>query len=163
MTARVDILLRGQRRVTTMIKGLDYLIYEERLRELQLFRLERRRLRGLLLMNINTWRKGARRTVRLYSVVPSTETQKVSQGTSGNTCHHKNDQALVQVAQRGCGVSILGGSQKPPGYSPEQPGLRWFSLSRGLDKVASEGPFQLQQFCGCDFPFFSRTGVSGNT
>lgn len=53
-TARVDVLLRGQRRVTTMIKGLDYLIYEERLRELQLFRLERRRLRGLLLMNINT-------------------------------------------------------------------------------------------------------------
>lgn len=78
-------------------------------------------------------------------------------------CHHESDQALVQVTQRGCGVSIPGDSQKPPGYGPEQPTLRWFSLSRGLDNVASQGPFHLRPFCGCDFLFFSRTGVSGNT
>lgn len=39
--------------------------------ELQLFSLEKKRLRALLLMNVSTWRKGAKRTIRLYSVVPS--------------------------------------------------------------------------------------------
>ena len=58
----MDILERVQQRATKMLKGLEHLSCEEKLRELGLFSLEKRRVRGILLIYLNSWREGAKRT-----------------------------------------------------------------------------------------------------
>ena len=50
----VDILNRIQQRATKMIKGLEHLSQEERLGDLALFSLEKRRLAGISSMCTNT-------------------------------------------------------------------------------------------------------------
>jgi len=57
----MDVLGRVLWRATEMMKWLKCLFYEESLRELELFSLEKRRLRGILSVYANTWRKGAKK------------------------------------------------------------------------------------------------------
>ena len=116
-----DLLEGVQRRTTKMIKGLRHLPYEERLSNLGLFSLGKRRLRGDLINIYKYLKEGGRQMdeARLFSVVCSDRIR--SNGlNSGNRKFHTNmhkDFFVVRVMEhwnslpRVCGVSFYGDIQ----------------------------------------------------
>lgn len=126
-----------------MLKGLEQLFCEERLRALGLFSLEKS---CGDLINVYTYLMGTCKEDILLSLVCSARTRsnghKQTLEALTAFLYHVGDGALTQVAQRLCGLPV-GDFQKPPGQS-----VLCVHNGAVVGADGPRGPYQPQPFCG---------------
>lgn len=103
----LDVLKQWQQRAVKMVKGSEYPLYEERLRELGIFLLEKRRLKGILSMCYLPKQEGIKKMVGNIG------------GEKKKTFYCEGDQTLEKATERGCEVSSLGDVQNLIAHYPE--------------------------------------------
>ena len=78
-----------------------------------------------------------------------TEAEEVPSEHEEELLPSEGDGALEKAAQGGCGFSLSGDIQDPPGQGPVQPTVGDPALAGGLDQMTHRGPFQPRTFCDC--------------
>jgi len=134
-----ELLESVQQRAARMVRGLEHLSYEERLRKLGLFSLEKAErgpynclyLKGGCQEDGARFFSGAQRQDKEQRA--QTEAYEVPSEHEEELLPSEGDGALAQAAQGGCGVSFSGDIHDPPGQGPVQPAVGDPALAGGLD------------------------------
>ena len=136
-----------------MIKGLDHLLYDERLRDLGLFSLGKRSLRGDLI-TLYKWSLGIELMEMDSSKWWATEEQGATgrKWNTGGSIWTWGRSLLLGWWSTGTGCpgrlwSVLLWTYSRPVWTPTCETCYRELFSRGLDSVISRGPFQPPQFC----------------